>query len=237
MKQRYYGRIGVSWMQRTKGWRQWVRLIGMICLLIILTGCQAAPSQDAAQAPSPSLTGGEVATPGAPAPSPGLTGPKVAAPGTPAPSQEAAQAPSTGTTGGEVSAPVKPAPVGQATPGSDTFNVTVNRGQNYSTRDEVAAYIHQYHVLPPNYLTKQEAQKLGWDNSKGNLWQVTDHKSIGGDFFGNREGLLPKASGRQYFECDIDYYGGYRGAKRIVYSNDGLIFYTDDHYASFSKLY
>lgn len=113
----------------------------------------------------------------------------------------------------------------------------MNRGQSYSSRDEVAAYIHQYHELPRNYITKEEAQKLGWDSNKGNLWQVTDHKSIGGDVFGNREGLLPKAPGRQYFECDIDYYGGYRGTKRIIYSNDGLIFYTDDHYRTFTSLY
>lgn len=115
--------------------------------------------------------------------------------------------------------------------------VPVIKGQNFSTRDEVAAYIHQFRALPPNFITKTEAQKLGWDNAKGNLWKVTDHKSIGGDRFGNREGLLPTASGRQYYECDINYRGGYRGAERIVYSNDGLIFYTGDHYNSFTRLY
>ena len=61
--------------------------------------------------------------------------------------------------------------------------------------------------------------------------------SIGGDKFGNREGLLPKEDGRQYYECDVNYQGGYRGAERIVFSNDGLIFYTDDHYNSFTQLY
>jgi hypothetical protein len=115
--------------------------------------------------------------------------------------------------------------------------VLVKKGQSYSTRDEVAAYIKQFHDLPPNYITKAEAQKLGWDNAKGNLWGVTSQKSIGGDRFGNREGLLPKAEGRQYYECDINYYGGYRGPERVVYSNDGLIFYSDDHYATFKKLY
>lgn len=102
--------------------------------------------------------------------------------------------------------------------------VPVVKGQAYSTMAEVAAYIHEFRSLPPNFITKAEAQKLGWDNAKGNLWAVTDHKSIGGDRFGNREGLLPKAAGRQYYECDINYYGGYRGAERIVYSNDGLVF-------------
>ena len=113
----------------------------------------------------------------------------------------------------------------------------VTEGQSYSTKDEVAAYIHQFNELPPNYLTKDEAEELGWDNSEGNLWEVTDGMSIGGDYFGNREGLLPKQSGRTYYEADIDYDGGYRGAERIVYSNDGLIFYTDDHYESFEQLY
>ncbi len=114
---------------------------------------------------------------------------------------------------------------------------SVTEGQSYSTKDEVAAYIHEFNELPPNYLTKDEAEALGWDNSEGNLWEVTDGMSIGGDFFGNREGLLPKKSGRTYYEADIDYDGGYRGAERIVYSNDGLIFYTDDHYESFEQLY
>ena len=91
--------------------------------------------------------------------------------------------------------------------------------------------------LPPNFISKLEAQKLGWDQAKGNLWQVADRKSIGGDRFANREGKLPVASGRQYYECDIDYRGGFRGAKRLVYSNDGLVFYSEDHYKTFRQLY
>jgi len=110
-------------------------------------------------------------------------------------------------------------------------------GGSYSTKDEVALYIHLYGELPANYITKKEAQALGWVASKGNLWKVTDHKSIGGDYFGNYEGLLPKASGRKYYECDIDYNGGTRNAKRIIYSNDALVYYTEDHYKTFTKLY
>lgn len=105
----------------------------------------------------------------------------------------------------------------------------------YSTKEEVALYIHLYDELPPNYLTKDEANALGWDAEKGNLWEVTDEMSIGGDRFSNREGLLPED--RTYFECDIDYQGGYRGAKRLVYSDDGWIYYTADHYDSFELLY
>ena len=101
----------------------------------------------------------------------------------------------------------------------------------------MAEYLHEFGHLPPNYLTKKEAQDLGWVASKGNLWEVAPGKSIGGDRFGNREGLLPEAPGRKYYECDIDFDGSYRNAKRIIYSNDGLIFYTEDHYESFQQLY
>ena len=114
---------------------------------------------------------------------------------------------------------------------------TVKEDGIYTSPEEVAEYIHIYEKLPSNYLTKKQAMELGWDNSKGNLWDVTDKGVIGGDKFGNREGLLPKESGRQYFECDVNYEGGYRGGERIVYSNDGLIFYTKDHYKSFKQLY
>ena len=118
-----------------------------------------------------------------------------------------------------------------------TKAISVKKGESYSTKEDVAAYLHEFKELPPNYITKAEAQKLGWDNSKGNLWEVAKGKSIGGDKFGNMEGLLPKNTGRIYYECDINYKGGYRGAERIVYSNDGLIFYTGDHYKTFQKLY
>lgn len=107
----------------------------------------------------------------------------------------------------------------------------------YTTKEDVARYLHLYGELPPNFITKSEAAALGWEASKGNLWEVTEHKSIGGDRFGNREGLLPSEEGRQYYECDIHYEGGYRGAERIVYSSDGLVYYTPDHYASFELLY
>lgn len=107
----------------------------------------------------------------------------------------------------------------------------------YTSKDDVALYIHTYGKLPPNFLTKKDAQARGWESSKGNLQTVAPGMSIGGDRFGNREGLLPDKKGRQYYECDIDYDGGKRNAKRIVFSDDGLIFYTDDHYASFEQLY
>ena len=115
--------------------------------------------------------------------------------------------------------------------------VGVIEGEWYSSKDEVTDYLITYDELPPNYLTKSEARELGWDNAKGNLWEVADGMSIGGDYFGNYEGLLADESGRDYYEADIDYEGGYRNAKRLIFSNDGLIYYTDDHYKSFEHLY
>ncbi len=107
----------------------------------------------------------------------------------------------------------------------------------YTTKEDVAEYLYLYKHLPSNFITKGDAKKLGWVSYEDNLWEVAPGKSIGGDYFGNMEGLLPKKSGRKYYECDIDFEGGSRNAKRIVYSNDGLIFYTDDHYESFEQLY
>lgn len=106
----------------------------------------------------------------------------------------------------------------------------------YYTAEDVAFYLHTYQKLPKNYLTKQEARALGWNG--GDLRPYIKDHSIGGDRFGNYEGLLPKKAGRIYYECDIDAQNkASRGAKRIVYSNDGLIYYTDDHYESFTLLY
>ncbi len=113
----------------------------------------------------------------------------------------------------------------------------VSEDGSYSQKEEVAEYLYLYGHLPDNYITKREARELGWDSSRGNLWDVAPGKSIGGDHFGNYEGLLPEEDGRDYFECDIEYEGGRRNAKRIIYSDDGLIFYTEDHYASFEQLY
>ena len=106
----------------------------------------------------------------------------------------------------------------------------------YSDKEHVAAYLRAFGKLPSNYITKNEAQALGWVSSLGNLWDVAPGKSIGGDRFGNYEGQLPTAKGRKYTECDIDFDGKRRNAKRIVFSNDGLIFYTEDHYTTFEEI-
>lgn len=108
-------------------------------------------------------------------------------------------------------------------------------GWYYSSVD-VSLYLHIYGHLPDNYITKSEARALGWEG--GSVEDFAPGYAIGGDKFGNREGLLPKAEGRQYYECDIGTDGSDdRGACRIVYSNDGLIYYTEDHYESFRLLY
>lgn len=120
---------------------------------------------------------------------------------------------------------------------STTRGPTVEEDGWYSTRDEVALYIHSYGRLPGNFISKTKARERGWVASEGNLDEVCPGMSIGGSVFYNDDGLLPDAPGRRWTECDINYQGGFRGAERIVFSNDGLIFYTADHYASFEQLY
>lgn len=106
----------------------------------------------------------------------------------------------------------------------------------YYSAEDVALYLVTYGELPSNFITKNEARDLGWEG--GSVQRYLEGAAIGGDKFGNREGILPKADGRQYYECDIDTDGASsRGAKRIVFSNDGLIYYTEDHYESFVLLY
>ena len=110
---------------------------------------------------------------------------------------------------------------------TDTDFDFITEDGHYNTRDEVALYIRIYGHLPSNYITKIESVALE---------KIDKTKNIGGDYFGNFEGKLPKEKGREYHECDIDTpdtakYN--RGVKRIVFSNDRLIFYTPDHYETF----
>ena len=114
---------------------------------------------------------------------------------------------------------------------------TVEEDGAYTTKDEVALYIHTYGHLPRNFISKTKARQRGWVASEGNLDEVCPGMSIGGSEFYNDEGQLPDKRGRRWTECDINYHGGYRGAERIVFSNDGLIFYTADHYETFEQLY
>lgn len=114
---------------------------------------------------------------------------------------------------------------------------SVKENGEYTQKYDVAAYIHLFGHLPSNFISKTKARNAGWEPSKGNLQKVCPGKSIGGSRFYNDEGRLPDASRRTWTECDINYHGGARGAERIVFSNDGLVFYTGDHYETFEQLY
>ena len=118
-----------------------------------------------------------------------------------------------------------------------TEDLLVEYGYDYYSDEEVALYLYVFRELPANYLTKNEAYDLGWVSSKGNLWKVAYGLVIGGDKFGNREGRLPDAIDRQWYEADVNFDGGFRGSERILFSNDGLIYVTYDHYETFELLY
>ena len=129
--------------------------------------------------------------------------------------------------GGDSSAPV---------PETETQPESIDEDGSYTTKEDLALYIHTYGHLPGNFVTKEEARAAGWEG--GGLDEVLPGMCIGGDRFGNREGLLPEATGRSWTECDVNtLHARSRGAERIVFSNDGLIYYTGDHYDSFALLY
>ena len=134
------------------------------------------------------------------------------------------------------SAPVQSNPPAE-TPSPDPEPIIpVKEGAAYYDPDNVVLYLYYFGELPPNFITKDEARDLGW--SGGSVERYREGAAIGGDRFSNREGTLPKASGRTYTECDIDTDGYHsRGSRRIVFSNDGLIYYTHDHYEHFELLY
>lgn len=112
--------------------------------------------------------------------------------------------------------------------------VTLDIDGIYDSRDDVALYLHIYGYLPKNYITKAEAKALGWEG--GSVEKYAPGKCIGGSSFGNYEGLLPQDE--EYYECDINTLGkSSRGAERLVYTDDGYIYYTGDHYESFDMLY
>ena len=120
-------------------------------------------------------------------------------------------------------------------PTGETETALLDEDGSYTTAEDVCAYLQQYGHLPSNFITKKQAQALGWEG--GSLEKIAPGKCIGGDHFGNYEGRLPKASGRTWTECDINTLGARsRGAERLIFSNDGLIYYTSDHYESFQLL-
>ena len=115
-------------------------------------------------------------------------------------------------------------------------NNTSNNNIDELTNDElVVKYLKEHGELPDYYITKSEAKSLGWVPSKGNLCEIAPGKAIGGDIWTNRQKSLPTKSGRKYFEADLNYHCGNRNADRVVFSNDGLVFVTFDHYRSFEE--
>ena len=101
----------------------------------------------------------------------------------------------------------------------------------------IADYLFEHGELPDNFITKKEAQELGWINGRNYVSDVAPGKSIGGDRFGNYEGKLPRVKGRTYYEADCYYRKGKRTKERIVYSSDGHVWYSDDHYNTFTELF
>ena len=125
--------------------------------------------------------------------------------------------------------------------GTYTSSASIDADGYYYSVEDVTLYLETYGTLPPNYITKSEASDLGWRG--GSVERYRDGAAIGGDVFGNREGSLPRANGT-YRECDIDTDGkSSRGAKRLIYTDDGdpsdgcgPYYYTDDHYESFTEV-
>lgn len=188
-------------------------LLALIAVLGLLAGCASAgPEPDGAR--QPERTAPETA---GPSQDEGFTGD--------GPADETDTLPAAPPSGDAVETEAE-APISTAT-------AAVDEDGEYTAPEDVADYLHAYGHLPGNFITKKEAQALGWPG--GDLWKYAPGKSIGGDFFGNYEGLLPEET--RYHECDVNYAGGSRNAERVIYGDDGSIYYTDDHYASFTQLY
>ena len=174
-------------------------------------------------------------------PAAGLPSPAPAELQTAAPAEASTQAELQTPDPAEPSAPAEaqtPDPAeASAPPESEEPGLSVDEDGWYDSKEEVALYIHLYGRLPDNYVTKREAQELGWSGGSVERY-AGEGTAIGGSRFGNYEGLLPEAKGRTYTECDIGTVGASsRGAQRVVFSNDGLVYYTGDHYESFELLY
>jgi chromosome segregation ATPase len=115
--------------------------------------------------------------------------------------------------------------------------IDVALGATYTSFDGVASYIHKYGKLPDNYITKGQAEVAGWSPGK-NVNYFTPGKSLGGDIFLNlpdrTTGIrpLPSKESRIWYEADINYTEGTRKnfSERILYSNDGLIYKSHNHY-------
>ena len=111
-----------------------------------------------------------------------------------------------------------------------------NSSNSDHSLEATLAYLKANHRLPDFYLTKSQAAERGWVPSRGNLASVAPGMMIGGDEFTNAQGILPMIPGRIWYEADFDYTSGTRNAKRILFSSDGLIEVTRDHYKTFHEM-
>jgi hypothetical protein len=117
------------------------------------------------------------------------------------------------------------------------WSESVKKGTaTFEGNNGIDVLLHNGNSLPTQYLTKKKAKKLGWKPILMNLHQVTDKGVIGGDIYRNKDGKLPSVDGRIWYEADMNYTGGIRNRSRILYSNDGLVFVTYDHYFTFNQI-
>ena len=96
-------------------------------------------------------------------------------------------------------------------------------------------FLAYWGILPGNYIGKDSARNAGWKPKKS-LSNKLPGKSIGGDIYANRNLKLPQIPGRVWYEADINYTEGKRNSERLLYSNDGLMFVTYDHYETFYEI-
>ena len=138
---------------------------------------------------------------------------------------------------GETALPEEsPEPAASAPEEPPAQEPSLDEDGTYTTKEDLALYLHLYGHLPSNFVTKKEARAAGWTG--GSVEAFFPGMCIGGDYYGDYEGNLPKAKGRSWHECDVNTLGRRgRGAERIVWSNDGLIYYTGDHYETWELLY
>lgn len=207
----------------------WPAILMALCMMLGLSGC-GAYSVDTLQEDR-AIYGQETDKPEIPAlesPVQESGAPEYSVPESPAPSDSQAEYETL------KSEPTAAPGTSEEKPDSGEYaNAPLDEAGSYTSAEDVALYLETYDELPDNFITKEEARDLGW--SGGSLEPYAPGMCIGGDYFGNYEGVLPEG---EYWECDIDTLGARgRGAKRLVYSEDGRIYYTEDHYETFTLLY